>query len=160
MIRETGSEANRFVLAVYENTIDLHSTRTGMVEKSGYDEDDGIVALNGGGGRSMVVWTEIVNFRQRVIPIPAQSTGENNIPSSKRLLVKFIVMTSFTHHLWATVFRARFFLLEILLRRSPRRRSPIRPVFSPRVLMPPCCTNFLPRSIQLWNPPHFFSSNV
>ena len=55
MIRETGSEANRFVLAVYENTIDLHSTRTGMVEKSGYDEDDGIVALNGGRGRSMVV---------------------------------------------------------------------------------------------------------
>lgn len=70
-----------------------------------------MVALNGGGGGgSMVVRTEIVNFRQRVIPIPAQSTGENNIPpSSKRLLVKFIVMTSFTHHLWPTVFRALLF---------------------------------------------------
>lgn len=55
MIRKTGSEANRFVLAVYENTIDLHTTRTGMVKKLGTTTTMMmmVVALNGGG--SMVV---------------------------------------------------------------------------------------------------------
>lgn len=58
MIRKTGSEANRFVLAVYENTIDLHTTRTGMVKKLGTTTTTTttmmmVVALNGGG--SMVV---------------------------------------------------------------------------------------------------------
>lgn len=98
-----------------------------------------MVALNGGGGGgSMVVRTEIVNFRQRVIPIPAQSTGENNIPpSSKRLLVKFIVMTSFTHHLWPTVFRALLFARNPASPFSASATFEIRPVFFPRVLMPP-----------------------
>lgn len=86
----------------------------------------------------MVVRTEIVNFRQRVIPIPAQSTGENNIPpSSKRLLVKFIVMTSFTHHLWPTVFRALLFARNPASPFSASATFEIRPVFFPRVLMPP-----------------------
>lgn len=87
--RKSGSEADRFVLVVHDDTIDLHPTRTLGVA------DDGkklwrmmtmvaMLAMTIGGSdgvaRSMVVSTETVNFRRRAIPIAAIRWVEITFP--------------------------------------------------------------------------------